>query len=1132
LFGCFDDRGRLYVAEGTGKNLPGAELVKLNLGRITRLEDTDGDGKFDQSTTFADRLVFPQGVLWHDGAVYVASHPAIWRLEDTDDDGHADRREPLVSGFQFTGNGCDIHGPFVGPDGWLYWTDGRHGYTCQTKEGTTLQGLAARVFRCRPDGSGLERIAGGGFDNPVELVWTPQGDLVGTMDQAPGDCLLHYIEGGVYPMEHPCTEEFPMTGPLLAPIRMYPAALPVALCGMTRYRSMQLGKSYTGTYFTAQFNVHRIEQHILVRDGATFRSTERDFVTSTNYDVHFSDVLEDADGSLLLIDMGAWFNYGCPTSKIAKPEVLGAIYRVRRVGATPIADPWGRSLGLEKMPAGELAQLLDDPRPAVRDRVIERLAKLGDVAVPALVAVLRPTLCLNSHFSRVTPTRSASFDVAHLSPLPQEFAPLMFNTVGSFREFLGERARERGNRLRFGPLTPALSPKYFAATICRWMPYSAKYSGERGPRCATSKSASEVRTKTRFSSLALRVGVAFETKPSRRAGLPTGPRGAEERVGREPNEDGDTTGLDQRACWSQEARSNALWSLCRMRTPGAMAAVREVLADPDPSVRQVAAHAAGLERDRDALPLLAQMAAADDLPRRLKAAEAIGRIGRPEGVAALLEAVRCGGADRYLEHALIYALIVINHPDATLAALEDSNPRVRQAGLIALDQMPNGRLGPDQVMPLLDTDDPDLQQAALGVLARHPQWSQQMLGLLRELLAAEKLSDDQQRSLKGALLALCGEGTIQQIVADELSAPGTKPSTRRLLLQVLARCRLEPLPKPWLEALGKLAAEGELEVRSEAVATLKARGISAFDGTLSEISRDAKLPADLRLNACECIVPRLSSLPAELFEFLVSYLPDQAEPLQRSAAARALGSAHLNPEQLLRLAREIATAGPLTVPRLVPAFGESRDQRVGGALVEALKQSPGTDSIGSEELDRLLAIYPPEVQAAAGPLRERIARRQHEQATHLAQLTAELIKTTGDAQRGKDVFFSKKIGCYGCHRAAGNGGNVGPDLSQIGHIRTPRDLLEAIVFPSSSVVPAWQTYVFALQDGRSATGTIVRESSDAIDIRTPQLAEVRIPRNDVQEMHSSPTSIMPEGLEKTMTAQQLADLLEFLYQLR
>ena len=133
---------------------------------------------------------------------------------------------------------------------------------------------------------------------------------------------------------------------MLGSVKQYTAALPVALCGLCRYRSTQFGKEYQGSLFTAQFNVHRIEQHALVRDGATFRSVEKDFVTSTDPDVHITDVWEDADGSLLFIDMGAWFNYGCPTSKIAKPEILGGIYRVRRVGARHITDPWGKTLKL------------------------------------------------------------------------------------------------------------------------------------------------------------------------------------------------------------------------------------------------------------------------------------------------------------------------------------------------------------------------------------------------------------------------------------------------------------------------------------------------------------------------------------------------------------------------------------------------------------------------------------------------------------------------------------------------------------------------------------------------------------------------------------------------------------------
>ena len=56
----------------------------------------------------------------------------------------------------------------------------------------------------------------------------------------------------------------------------------------------------------------------------------RDFLTSRDPDFHPTDVIEDADGSLLVLDTGAWFIHGCPISRVAKPEIKGAIYRIRR----------------------------------------------------------------------------------------------------------------------------------------------------------------------------------------------------------------------------------------------------------------------------------------------------------------------------------------------------------------------------------------------------------------------------------------------------------------------------------------------------------------------------------------------------------------------------------------------------------------------------------------------------------------------------------------------------------------------------------------------------------------------------------------------------------------------------------
>jgi putative heme-binding domain-containing protein len=971
LFATFDDRGRLFVAEGTGTNLPGADLLKLKkqLGRITLLEDSDGDGVFDKATTFADDLTFPTGVLWHDGVVYATSHPNLWRFREG-------QREPLVGRFNFNGNGCDIHGPFLGPDGWLYWTDGRHGYKVQTREGTVLEGFAARIWRCRPDGSGIERICGGGFDNPVELAFTAAGDLIGTMDQGPGDALLHYIEGGVYPMDHPCVSEFVRTGPMLGSIRQFSAALPVALCGLTRYRSGQFGDEYRDCLFTAQFNVHTVQRHILVPDGATFRSIDRDFLTSTDYDTHFTDVLEDADGSLLLVDMGAWFNYGCPTSKIAKAEVLGAIYRIRRKDAPAVTDPWGKTLNLPQRTAGELAGLLDDPRPRVRDQAVEALGKRGPAAVEILAEVLRPA-----------------------------------------------------------------------------------------GRC------------------------------------------------------------------SLQARRNAVWALCRIRTPTALAAIRLALEDRDPSVRQAAVHVAGLEKDTPAAEALMKIVVEDEPRLRLKAAEGLGRLGNAEAIPALLESLR-KGTDRFLEHALVYALIRINVPGPTTTALTDPNPRVRQAGVIALDQMKDGRLSREQVVPLLDTDDPELQQAALEVLGKRPGGSAEVVGLLRGWLAAGRLTPVQESSLTGALLAFCGEERVQKLVAEALDAPATAAQTQLLLLRVLARCRLEPLPMTWQAALGRALKRKDLAIRREALAVIKARNLAAYDDILQILAGQQTLPDELRIAALDCAVARQDKLPLDSFHFLVVHLSEKTEPLLRVAAARALGTSRLDDRQLSDLAQPLAEAGPMTLPLLVPAFTHRPDAVAGKILIESLRRAPGVEALSAGDLDRLLQGFPAEIHSAAAPLRERLAARQKHQALYLATLASELAKTPGDPGRGKEVFFSRKAACYGCHRAAGGGGNVGPDLSQVGRFRTPRDLLESIVFPSSSIVPEYRSWVIQSKSGRQAAGTIVRETSDALYLRTSQLAEVRIARADVEEMAPSATSIMPEGLEKVLSRQELSDLLEFLSHLR
>src|SRR5262249_38672605 len=143
-------------------------------------EASDNHGRFQKSTIFADKLTFPSGVLWHDGAAYTASPPYLWRLEDRDGDGIADHREALLGKFHFRGHAGAVHGPFLGPNGRLYLTDGVLGHELRDRNGRLLsQGKGARVFSVRPDGNDLESFCGGGMANPVAAAFTEEGEMLG-----------------------------------------------------------------------------------------------------------------------------------------------------------------------------------------------------------------------------------------------------------------------------------------------------------------------------------------------------------------------------------------------------------------------------------------------------------------------------------------------------------------------------------------------------------------------------------------------------------------------------------------------------------------------------------------------------------------------------------------------------------------------------------------------------------------------------------------------------------------------------------------------------------------------------------------------------------------------------------------
>ncbi len=397
IMACLDPRGRLFVGDGVGVNWNKEQLEANPPNRVLMLEDSDGDGFFEKSTVFADNLTFPQGACWLDGSLYVCSPPGLWRFTDADNNGVAELREKLVDGFDYTGNAADVHGPFLNPcNHRLYWCHGRKGHKATGRNGVVVhEGLASGIWSCKPDGSDLQWHSLGCGDNPVEVDFTADGDILGVQNlyhsNPRGDTLMHYLLGGVYerPDMMKAIDGLPRTLEKMPVIHNFGH---VAVSGCTFWRSHH-SQSNALQMLVTHFNTGRLSRVELNRSGASYRASENEFLKIQDPDVHLTDVLEDRDGSLLVLNTGGWFRIGCPSSLLAKPDINGAIYRIKPIHKTQNRTP-EHAAEAQALPKAQstnsanLTALLQDHDPHIQRRACEWIALNGAKSPEITAAIL------------------------------------------------------------------------------------------------------------------------------------------------------------------------------------------------------------------------------------------------------------------------------------------------------------------------------------------------------------------------------------------------------------------------------------------------------------------------------------------------------------------------------------------------------------------------------------------------------------------------------------------------------------------------------------------------------------------------------------------------------------------------
>ena len=1009
----FDERGRLYATDSSGSNEKGPTQYERKDHRIVRLEDTDGDGRFDKSVVFADKMMFPEGAMFYEGSLYVAAPPQIWKLTDTDGDGVADKREVWHDGKTLTGCANDLHGPYLGPDGWIYWTKGAFAeqrYTLPT--GKPFVTRASHIFRARPDGTGIEPVLTGGMDNPVGVAFHSTGErfLSCTFVQPGGgkrDGLLHAIYGGVYGKEQAALDGHPRTGDLMPVMNHSGASAP---CGLATYRSRVFGADWSDNLLACYFNLRKVIRHELIPDGATFRTKDTDLLASDHVDFHPTDVLEDADGSILIVDTGGWYKICCPTSQLAKPDVLGGIYRLRKVGMPKTADPRGLKLNWPTFKPADLVKLLADERLYVRQRAIAELGKRGEPALPALRQLL-----------------------------------------------VGDDVRSLTSNSK--PKTQNSKPK------------------SETPHVVT---------------------------------------------------------------YGADARREAVWALSRISGAPAREAVRTALNDTDASVRHAAIHVVSVWRDTNAVGRIQGLLTSFETTAAMRraAAEALGRIGGPSAVAALITGAEHlaklpeGDGRRMLEHSLAAALIEISAAAETAVGLASPSASVQRVALLAMDQMPNSSLKPEDVWRLCYSKEPLLRQTAWWIVGHRPELGDKLARQFHgDLFFYGKTlpnPDPVETTLRLAQLAK--SPAIQRTMVALASDRDVPAEAKLIVLRAMAASGLKETPAAWLPAVTELLSESNDAVVRQAVATARTfsapkEGNKALLTALQNLGESSFEQADIRLDALVA-TGTTSFVSQPLFDFLRTNLAPANPMMTRSAASAVLAKAKLSGEQQLAMADTMKGISPLDAPRLLPVFEKSPSEELGLKLVAALKDSTGLRGLRVDLLKPLLAKYPKSVQDAGADLLTLLNADAGKQRAHLEALLPTL--KDGDARRGHALFKSQKSACATCHAIGYLGGKLGPDLTRIGQVRTEMDLLESIIYPSASFVRSYEPFTVAVKDGEDVTGIVRKDAPDEVVLANGPETEARIARADVVEMRPGKVSLMPDGLEQALTRQELADLLAFL----
>lgn len=595
-------------------------------------------------------------------------------------------------------------------------------------------------------------------------------------------------------------------------------------------------------------------------------------------------------------------------------------------------------------------------------------------------------------------------------------------------------------------------------------------------------------------------------------------------------------------------RLHAIWALGQIGrgTPAAAAPVASLLADQEAEVRCQAAKIASEARNVAAYDGAVAMLKDESARVRLFGAEALGRLGMQNGVPALLGLLRENkDQDPFLRHAASLALSRCASLEALSTAAGDASPAVRLGVLLAMRHMRSSEIA----RFLRDPEPKVVLEAARAIYDVPLETALPRLAALIDgagvpgsAVEANGLEDALWRRVIAANVRVAGSQNLNAVAAFA----GRTDAPERLRVEALQsladwqspeaidrvigawrplapRGPVDPgdsIAAPLARCLAADAPEAVQVAAAEMAAKLK---LSAATAALDGLAENAQRPAAVRMAA----LTALGALGSSKLEALVQAALNDAEPAVRAAGLALL--AKLSPEQ---------SAPTIAV---VLDGGEPVDQQAALAAL-AVCRGPAADDLIARWLDKLLAgetsaeIELDLLETAGKHPSEAVQQRlaQFEARRDVGDSVGKFREALqgGDKTRGRDIFYNKtEAACLRCHKVLLRGGEVGPNLSDVGKRLDRRAILESLVAPNLQIAKGFESVVCAMQDGQTHIGVLKSETEDQLQLITADGLLIGVPKDQIEE-RTRGISAMPDKVTQALSKRELRDLVAFLASLK